>query len=67
MRTALEKSIGHRPVIFYTNGFDIWIWDDAQGFPPRKLFGFYSKDSLQYLANFQRRSANRSIRLRSTR
>jgi type I restriction enzyme R subunit len=51
---GLEKMHGHRPVIFYTNGFDIWIWDDAQGFPPRKLFGFYSKDSLQYLSNFQR-------------
>lgn len=51
---GLEKVHGHRPVIFYTNGFDIWIWDDAQGFPPRKLYGFYSKDSLQHLANYQR-------------
>jgi type I restriction enzyme R subunit len=51
---SLEKKYGHRPVIFYTNGFDIWIWDDAQDFPPRKLFGFYSKDSLQHLANYQR-------------
>lgn len=51
---SLEKRYGHRPVIFYTNGFDIWIWDDAQDFPPRKLFGFYSKDSLQHLANYQR-------------
>jgi type I restriction enzyme, R subunit len=51
---SLEKKYRHRPVIFYTNGFDIWIWDDAQGYPPRKLFGFYSKDSLQHLANYQR-------------
>lgn len=51
---GLEKRYGHRPVIFYTNGFDIWIWDDAQDFPPRKLYGFYSKDSLQHLANYQR-------------
>lgn len=51
---GLEKMHGHRPVIFYTNGFDIWIWDDAQGFPPRKLIGFYSKDSLQHLSNYQR-------------
>ena len=50
---GLEKMFGQRPVIFCTNGFDIWIWDDAQGYPPRKLFGFYSKDSLQYL-HFQR-------------
>jgi type I restriction enzyme R subunit len=52
---GLEKTYDHRPVIFYTNGFDIWIWDDAQGFPPRKLYGFYSKDSLQHLANYQRK------------
>jgi type I restriction enzyme R subunit len=52
---GLEKTYGYRPVVFYTNGFDIWIWDDAQGFPPRKLYGFYSKDSLQHLANYQRR------------
>lgn len=51
---SLEKKHGQRPVIFYTNGFDIWMWDDAQGYPPRKLYGFYSKDSLQYLATFQR-------------
>jgi len=50
---GLEKMTGQRPVIFYTNGFDIWIWDDAQNYPPRKLYGFYSKDSLQYLL-FQR-------------
>jgi len=52
---GFEKMHGYRPVIFYTNGFDIWIWDDAQGFPPRKLFGFYSKDSLQHLANLSAR------------
>ena len=46
---GLEKRYGQRPVIFYTNGFDIFIWDDGQGYPPRKVYGFYSKDSLQYL------------------
>jgi len=46
---ALEKEKGQRPVIFYTNGYDIYILDDAQGYPPRRIFGFYSKDSLQYI------------------
>lgn len=55
---GIEKMHGQRPVIFYTNGFDIWIWDDAQGYPPRKLFGFYSKDSLQYLVH-QRQTRQR--------
>ena len=52
---GLEKMHGQRPIIFYTNGFDIFIWDDAQGYPPRQLYGFYSKDSLQYLT-FQRKN-----------
>lgn len=51
---GLEKMHGQRPVIFYTNGYDIWMWDDFLGYPPRKVFGYYSKDSLQYLVNFQR-------------
>lgn len=53
---GLEKMHGQRPVIFYTNGHDIWIWDDhpAQGYPPRKLYGFYSKSSLQYLVRQRR-------------
>jgi type I restriction enzyme R subunit len=51
---GLERMHGHRPVIYYTNGYDIWMWDDALGYPPRKIFGYYSKDSLQYLVNFQR-------------
>lgn len=46
---ALQKKYNQRPVIFYTNGYDISIWDDGQNFPPRKLYGFYSKDSVEYL------------------
>ena len=51
---GLEGAYGSRPVIFYTNGFETWIWDDVQNYPPRKLYGFYSKDSLQHLVNYQR-------------
>jgi type I restriction enzyme, R subunit len=54
---AIEKKHGRRPAIFYTNGYDIWLWDDVGGYPPRKVYGYYSPDSLQYLVKFQR--ANR--------
>ena len=27
---CLEAMYGRRPVIFYTNGYEHWIWDDAQ-------------------------------------
>jgi type I restriction enzyme, R subunit len=46
---GVEHERGQRPVIFYSNGFDTWIWDDASRWTPRKIYGFYSKDSLQYL------------------
>lgn len=45
---ALERDYGQRPVIFCTNGFELDIWDDAKGEVPRRIFGFYSKDSLEY-------------------
>ncbi|MCC6664991.1 MAG: DEAD/DEAH box helicase family protein [Polyangiaceae bacterium] len=48
---ALEKEAGVRPAIFFTNGADTFLWDDAQGYPWRKVYGFYSKDSLEYLAH----------------
>jgi type I restriction enzyme R subunit len=48
---ALEEETGVRPVIFFTNGIDIFLWDDAQNYPYRKVYGFYSKDSLEYLVH----------------
>jgi type I restriction enzyme R subunit len=48
---ALERETGMRPVIFFTNGVDIFLWDDAQKYPYRKVYGFYSKDSLEYLVH----------------
>ncbi|WP_113875713.1 DEAD/DEAH box helicase family protein [Marinomonas aquiplantarum] len=50
---ALEKQYQQRPVIFYTNGFETYIWDDAHYNTPRVVYGFYSKDSLEYVM-FQR-------------
>jgi type I restriction enzyme R subunit len=46
---CLEREAKQRPVIFYTNGINIHVWDDAQGYTPRRVYGFYSKDSLEYL------------------
>lgn len=50
---GFEEDTGQRPVIFYTNGYDIRIWNDAADEPPRKIYNFYSKDSLEYL-HYQR-------------
>ncbi|MCF2445407.1 DEAD/DEAH box helicase family protein [Dyadobacter sp. CY345] len=45
---ALEKTYGQRPVIYYTNGFDTYLWDDFQ-YPPRKVQGFLNIDELMRL------------------
>jgi len=45
---ALETTYAQRPVIFYTNGYETWLWDDA-GYPPRQVQGFYTKDELVLL------------------
>lgn len=41
----LEAAHGQRPVIFYTNGYQTFIWDDER-YPPRPVAGFYKKDEL---------------------
>lgn len=51
---GFEKTYGQRPMIFYSNGHDIWVWDDALGYPPRQIYGFFSRDTLQYRCGFQR-------------
>jgi type I restriction enzyme, R subunit len=42
---CLEAMYGQRPVIFYTNGYEIWLWDDT-AYPPRRVSGFYKKEEL---------------------
>ncbi len=56
---CLETMTGRRPVIFYTNGYEHWIWDDAGGYPPREVQGFYTRDELELL--IQRRHTRKSL------
>lgn len=53
---ALERTHGQRPVIFCSNGYEHWIWDDARH-PPREVQGFYKKAELLLL--MQRRVTRR--------
>jgi type I restriction enzyme R subunit len=55
---CLEARYGVRPIIFYTNGYEHWLWDDAN-YPPRVVQGFYKKDELQLL--IQRRTSRKSL------
>ncbi|MCX2749933.1 DEAD/DEAH box helicase family protein [Arthrobacter sp. MI7-26] len=48
---ALETETGQRPVIYYSNGYEHWIWDDASGYPPRPVQGFHTRDQLQLMVD----------------
>lgn len=53
---CLEKMTGQRPVIFYSNGYETYLWDDVN-YPPREVQGFYTKNELQLI--IQRRSSKK--------
>lgn len=55
---CLEKEFGQRPVIFYSNGFNTYIWDDTN-YAPRRVYGFYTKDELQMMV--QRRTSKKKL------
>jgi type I restriction enzyme R subunit len=55
---CLEKEFNQRPVIFYSNGFRTWMWDDVN-YAPREVFGFYTKDELQMMV--QRRQSKKIL------
>jgi type I restriction enzyme, R subunit len=51
---CLENMKGQRPLIFYSNGYKTWLWDDRRA-PPREVQGFYTRDELALA--IQRRSS----------
>jgi type I restriction enzyme R subunit len=55
---CLEARFGQRPVIFYSNGYEHWIWDDTR-YPPRQIGGFYKRDELELV--IQRRSGRKKL------
>jgi type I restriction enzyme R subunit len=55
---CLEAQYGQRPVIFGSNGYEHWIWDDVL-YPPRAVQGFYKKAELALM--IQRRSSRKPL------
>ena len=56
---CLENMTGQRPIIFYSNGFETFIWDDTF-YPERQIHGFYTKDELHFL--IEKRKSRTDIR-----
>jgi type I restriction enzyme R subunit len=55
---CLEKQFGQRPVIFFSNGYEHWIWDDVN-YPPRPIQGFLKKAELELM--IQRRKTRKPL------
>lgn len=47
---CLERQFGRRPMMFTTNGFETYFWDDTAG-PQRRVSGVFCRDDLQKLMN----------------
>ncbi len=47
---CLERKFGRRPMMFTTNGFETYFWDDKTA-PQYPVSGIFSKDDLQKLMN----------------
>lgn len=44
---CLEKEIGYRPVVYYTNGYETRIIE--KGYPARTIYGFHTLEELELL------------------
>ncbi|KAA2267000.1 DUF4145 domain-containing protein [Solihabitans fulvus] len=55
---CLKDKFQQRPVIFCTNGYRTYLWDDVN-YPPREVQGFYTKDELRLL--IQRRASRLTL------
>ena len=55
---CLQAKYGQRPIIFYSNGYEHWMWDDAS-YPPRPVQGFFKKEELALL--IQRRTSRKKL------
>lgn len=55
---CLERRYKVRPVIYYTNGFEIYVID-GMGYPPRRLYAFHTEKDLELIMS--RRTARRAI------
>ncbi|MEN8885252.1 MAG: DEAD/DEAH box helicase family protein [Winogradskyella sp.] len=56
---CLQQMHQQRPIIFYTNGFETYIWDDTF-YTDREIQGFYTQDELQLLVD--RRTIRKDLR-----
>jgi len=51
---CIEKKYGVKPIIYYTNGYNLWVMDGL--YPARKIYAYHTADELSLLINRRSRS-----------
>ena len=53
---CLQQEYRYLPIVYYTNGYQIWIIDQL-GYPARQVFGFHNIKELEYLMKLRQRGS----------
>lgn len=62
----IEEKLGEeRPFVFYTNGYETFFWD-SENYPPRKIFGYPTRDDLERLRFLRKERSPLSVELINT-
>jgi type I restriction enzyme R subunit len=59
---CLRDQYGYLPVVYYTNGFQIWVVDGL-GYPARQIFGFHTFKELEIMIQRRTRGQIKDLRI----
>jgi len=48
---CLQNQYNRRPIIFTSNGFEVYLTDDCAGYPRRRVSGVFTKDEIQLMVD----------------
>lgn len=62
---CIQQEYGYLPIVYYTNGYQIWIIDQL-GYPSRQIFGFHNIKELEYLMKLRQRGSISDLKINET-
>lgn len=62
---CIQQEYGYLPIVYYTNGYQIWIIDQL-GYPSRQIFGFHNIKELEYLMKLRQRGSIKDFKINET-
>ncbi|HCT62979.1 MAG TPA: hypothetical protein DIC19_02655 [Erysipelotrichaceae bacterium] len=59
---CIQEEYGYLPIVYYTNGYQIWIIDQL-GYPSRQIFGFHNIKEIEYLMKLRQRGSISDLKI----